>query len=59
MHKRTAHALIDSDDINDVSLQDTLEPSSQNKNKKKNVKENVSMLQQNLLLFVSTITWLT
>ncbi|XP_012224467.1 zinc finger protein 76-like isoform X2 [Linepithema humile] len=44
MHKRTAHALIDSDDNNDVSLQDSLEPSSQNKNKKKNTKENHKQL---------------
>lgn len=43
MHKRTAHALVDSDDGGDVFLQDSFEPSSQNK--KKTVKETVSMIQ--------------
>lgn len=38
-HKRTNHALIDSDDSADVFLQDSLELSSQNKNKKKITKE--------------------
>lgn len=45
MHKRTAHALVDSDDGADIFLQDSFEPSSQNKNKKKTVKETVSMIQ--------------
>lgn len=45
MHKRTAHALVDSDDGADVFLQDSFEPSSQNKNKKKTAKETVSMMQ--------------
>lgn len=44
MHKRTAHALVDSDDGADVFLQDSFEPSSQN-NKKKTAKETVSMIQ--------------
>ncbi|XP_025075569.1 zinc finger protein 143-like isoform X1 [Pogonomyrmex barbatus] len=35
MHKRTAHSLVDSDDGVDTFLQDSLEPSSQNKNKKR------------------------
>ncbi|XP_024891257.1 zinc finger protein 76-like [Temnothorax curvispinosus] len=39
MHKRTAHALVDSDDGADAFLQDSFEPSSPNKNKKKAVKE--------------------
>jgi len=34
MHKRTAHALIDSDDSADVLSQNSLESSSQNKTKK-------------------------
>jgi len=44
MHKRTVHALVDSDDGADTFLQDSLESSSQNKNKKKTVKENVSVM---------------
>ncbi|XP_070163254.1 zinc finger protein 76 [Polyergus mexicanus] len=39
MHKRTAHALVDSDDGADVFLQDSFEASSQYKNKKKTAKE--------------------
>lgn len=45
MHKRTAHALVDSDDGADAFLQDSLEPSSLNKSKKKAIKETVSMMQ--------------
>lgn len=44
MHKRTVHALVDSDDGADTFLQDSLESSSQNKNKKKTVKETVSVI---------------
>jgi len=42
MHKRTAHALIDSDDSADVLSQNSLESSSQNKIKKV-TKETVSI----------------
>lgn len=45
MHKRTAHALVDSDDGADAFLQNSLESSSHNKNKKKAMKETVSMMQ--------------
>lgn len=45
MHKRTAHALVDSDDGADTFLQDSLEPSSPNKSNKKAMKETVSMMQ--------------
>lgn len=43
MHKRTAHALVDSDDSTDIFLQDTLEGSIQSNNKEKNntIRENV------------------
>lgn len=49
MHKRTAHALVESDDGADTFLQDSLESSSPNKNKKKVMKETVCIMQmQNL-----------
>jgi len=44
MHKRTVHALVDSDDGADAFLQDSLELSSQIKNKKKTMKETVSIM---------------
>lgn len=52
MHKRTAHALVDSDDGVDAFLQESLEPSSLNKNKKKIVKETVSMIHVYLDLLI-------
>lgn len=44
MHKRTAHALVDSDDSTDIFLQDTLDGSIQSNNKEKSstIRENVS-----------------
>lgn len=45
MHKRTAHAIIDSDDGVNLSLQESLGSSSQNRNKRKMTKEIVSIIQ--------------
>lgn len=56
MHKRTAHALVDSDDGADVFLQDSFEPSSQSKNKKKTAKETVSMIQNSPSCYLSLYT---
>ncbi|XP_012055009.1 PREDICTED: zinc finger protein 76-like [Atta cephalotes] len=53
MHKRTVHALVDSDDGADTFLQDSLESSSQNKKKNKTVKENHKLLAKDKQIQIS------
>lgn len=58
MHKRTAHALVDSDDGTDAFLQDSLEPSSPNKNTKNIVEETVKEIvsdAENLDLLINNL----
>ncbi|KAF7405983.1 hypothetical protein HZH68_005352 [Vespula germanica] len=58
MHKRTAHALVDSDDSTDIFLQDTLDGSIQSNNKEKSstIRENKLTVEKETQLQVSKVS---
>ncbi|KAK2587468.1 hypothetical protein KPH14_003172 [Odynerus spinipes] len=56
MHKRTAHALVDSDDSTDIFLQDTLDGSIQTKEKNGTTKENKLTVEKETQLQVSKVS---